>query len=650
MLGFGDALDGYHDTAGSLRRYLRERAEPAFRETAAEKESLSGQAAFERRRASVREAVVSGIGGLPVVPTEPAVERTGTVAGDDYTIHNLLVETWDDHHVPANCYVPDGDGPFPAALFLCGHVDDPRADADNQRACQELASNGFVVAVADPVCQGERTQYLTDGEAAFTGSGGVSGHCYAGHRAFHAGSTLASYMLHDDRCVLSALLGRPEVDDDRVVALGTSGGGTRAGYLAVIDDRLDALAPCCATTTRREWLKTGQRIDAEQVVPGAIPQGIDYDDFLTGIAPAPICIGAATADRYFPVEGLHEAVERVRRVYELYDAGDRVHLTTAETTHCSVWEVGTEVFEFCCGTLGEGAYEPRDDHTIRDAETLRCTETGRVVDAFADERTIGDLLRADRPASPEAGAVGPDEIRDRVREAFSLDREACPLRPRFPDHPVETPDGLDVQHVWFKTERDPDALVAGVLVSDPAVASTTPAVVCFEDGTTELDDRLSDVRSLAAEHGTILAFDPRGAGAVRNRRLPIHSWVDEYDALYGTEFKLAYDALLLDTSLVALRTFDICRAVAFLRSYTDASAVSVVGEGNGAVHAVYAAAVTEQVARLDVRELGQSFRERTIDPELSFDPSLTAYDVIGRCDVPTVVAALERRGVQVTRS
>jgi hypothetical protein len=36
--------------------------------------------------------------------------------------------------------------------------------------------------------------------------------------------------------------------------------------------------------------------------------------------------------------------------------------------------------------------------------------------------------------------------------------------------------------------------------------------------------------------------------------------------------------------------------------------------------------------------------------EYPYDPRLTVYDVVGNCDVPHLLAALEERGVSVDRS
>lgn len=652
MDGFDDAVNGYYDVRDQVSRYLRSRAEECFAAERAEKRAIDSRREFEERRERVREQFLSSIGGLPDRPEDLSVETTGRIRRDGYTVETLAFESRPDFHVTANCYVPDGDGPHPGILFLCGHVDAAKGDPENQKACIDLASNGFVVLAVDPVGQGERRQYFDPetGEPRFGGSGGVFPHCYAGQKCFYAGVNLARYVIHDDRCALEYLLDRDDVDGDRIGVTGTSGGGIQTLYLALVDDRIDAAAPCCSVTTRREWLKTGKRIDAEQVVYGAIPRGIDYDDLVAALAPDPVCLGAATSDQYFPIEGVHEAVERIRDVYDLYDAPERVRLVEAETTHAPVVEFADRVFAFLCEHLGDGEYDPRDEFRTLDPSDLHATPTGRVATAFPDERTIDDLIR-EYVAETYPDGVSPTEVRDDVVEAFGLDREGCDLHPRFVESSDESaPEGLTVAHVWFKTERDPDAVVTGVLVSDPESATDTPTVVLYEDGTEELPERADEVASLAREHGTAFVFDPRGVGAVRNRTIPIPWWVEDYYGVYGTEFKLAYDALQMGSSLFGMRVYDALRAAEFIRSETGTERVSFVGEGAGAYHALYAAAAVDGVERVDLSGVSHSFYELTTGENPPFRPRLTAFGVVGECDVPRVTDALEKRGVRVSET
>ncbi|EMA55560.1 alpha/beta hydrolase family protein [Halococcus salifodinae] len=659
MDGFRAAVNGYFDVEDQLTRYLQQRAAEGFTAEREAKRAIDSWREFEARRERVREGFLSGIGGLPDRPDDLVVETTGVLTRDGYTIELLTFESHPDFHVTANCYVPEGDGPHPGVLFLCGHIDAAKADPLNQRACIELARNGFVVLAVDPVCQGERTQYRdAETDDPLVGSaGGAFAHCYAGQQCFYAGANLARYMIHDARCALDYLERRPDVDDDCIGVTGTSGGGVQTAYLALVDDRIDAAAPCCSITEREEWLRTGKRIDAEQLIHGAIPLGINYDDFVTAMAPRPVCIGAAASDEYFPIEGVYETVERAQRVYDLYDAQERVDLVVADETHCSVYELGDGIFEWFCDTLGDTEYVPHDELSIVDAADLQCTPEGSVGAAYPDERTINDLLHEyvaeQYPSAGTSPAVDDREVdaarlRQTLVERLDLDRKAPDPYPRYVRESEAA--GLNVEHVWFKIEREPDIVCTGVLVTDRDVSARSPAVVCSERGTEALPERSDDIASLAAEYGTVFVFDPRGVGAVRNRSIPIPTWVDDYYGIYGTEFKLAYDALLLGESLFGMRVYDVLRAVEFLVEETGCGEVSLVGEEVGAYHALYAAAVDERVGTVDLRGLGPSFHDMATSREYSYDPRLTVFDVIRDCDVPHLLAALDDRNLQVERS
>jgi dienelactone hydrolase len=662
--GFGPALDGHYDVADAVRRYLDDRTGrrlAAARETRA---ALDTRGDHERRRDRLRERFLDRIGGLPERGEDPTVETTDVLEREGYTVERLVVERHPGVHLTANCYVPDGaseGAPRPGALFLCGHVAAGKADPLNQRACIELATSGVVVLAVDAVSQGERGQYRDAEIGARPVGGGVTEHCYAGQQCLYAGATLARYVLDDDRSALTALAGRGDVDAERLGVVGTSGGGVRTQYLGFVDDRVAVAAPCCSVTTRAEWLKTGKRVDAEQLVPGAAAVGLGHAEFLAAMAPRPVLVGAATSDQYFPVEGAHEAVGRARRVYGLYDARDAVDLVVADRPHCSVYEFGDELFEWLCDRLGAGPFVPREDHAVVEPGALDATPEGDVRSSFPDERTVTDRLAADLAAGrvgPEGdergdegtangGSVDPDGLRDRLVERFGLDRPVADRHPRTTHRGGEG--DLDVERLWFRTERDPDAVVAGVLVSDPESRARSPAVVCFADGTRELPARSDDVAALAAEHGAVLVFDPRGVGATRNRTIPVPAWVEDDDGVYGTAFKLAYDALALDDSLFGLRVFDVLQGAAFLRARTDARRVSFVGEGVGAYHALYAAGATGAVGRVDLRALGPGFREMATSREYPYDARLTAYDVLDS-DVPDVLAALRERGTAVERA
>lgn len=129
-------------------------------------------------------------------------------------------------------------------------------------------------------------------------------------------------------------------------------------------------------------MKTGKAQDAEQNPHGAIRRGINDDDLVAAMAPRPVCIGAAASD-FFPIEGVHEIHDRIRRVYDLYDAAEQVELVVADGGHASVYEIDG-ILPWLCRQLGAGPYESHADLAVSEPEALRCTPKGSVLEAFPD--------------------------------------------------------------------------------------------------------------------------------------------------------------------------------------------------------------------------------------------------------------------------
>ena len=89
MEGFDEAVNGYYDVGDQLRRYLVDRAAEGFSVEREEKRSLDSRAAFEARRERVREAFLSGIGGLPERPTHQSIETRGALERDGYSVEQI---------------------------------------------------------------------------------------------------------------------------------------------------------------------------------------------------------------------------------------------------------------------------------------------------------------------------------------------------------------------------------------------------------------------------------------------------------------------------------------------------------------------------------------------------------------------------------
>ncbi|WP_435156400.1 alpha/beta hydrolase family protein [Haladaptatus sp. DFWS20] len=649
MDSFNRNVDGYYDASAQLPRYLRNIANQQFSAAERERAARNSQAAVERRRDIARDLFIAALGGLPNGGERTPLNSTttGRLDRDGYVIEHVVFQSLPDFHVTSNLYLPsERDGKVPGVLMFCGHSDVGKAAGVYQQVCLDLVRNGFAVLAMDPLGQAERHQFY-DPKTGEIPRRNTGEHTYHGHQCQFVGTNVARYFVWDCIRAFDYLAGRPEVDEERIAATGNSGGGMQTGYLMLADDRLAAAAPCCFVTSKEDYMKTGQAQDGEQILAGAIERGPRYDDFVATFAPKPLLIGEAQSD-FICVEGATRTYERALSAYEQFDATDAIELTVSPTTHGFAPQLREAVVNWLrVHLLNAQPNFETGDPDIETVESLRCLPDGEVNAAFPEERHVVDFTReyvaTHAPLSaPGSTSVNPSELRETVRSRFDLDRDAPRRFPRVISEERET--DLLWEKVFFRSEED--IIVTGILVRDPQEDPCEPAVILLPRGTDDLADYERDVAALARNHKAALVFDPRGVGGVRARDVntPLANGGEYYDT-HGTEYKLAADALMLGTSLLALRTFDVTRAIGYLRERFDTETVGVVGAGAGAVYALFAAVADKSVSSV-LAESVPSFRERATTDSIDIEPGLLVHDVLGM-DLPRLVAALDARGTDV---
>lgn len=161
-------------------------------------------------------------------PLDPQV--TGEISKNGYRIEKVVYQSFKNHHVTANLYLPNGSGKFPAVLLFCGHEDVSKATESYQKTAILLAKNGFVVFVIDPISQSERVQ-LTDEKGKALTRGATTEHTLLNLSANLVGTSVAAYELFDNQRGLDYLLTRKEVDATKIGCMGNSGGGMQTIYL-----------------------------------------------------------------------------------------------------------------------------------------------------------------------------------------------------------------------------------------------------------------------------------------------------------------------------------------------------------------------------------------------------------------------------------
>jgi dienelactone hydrolase len=241
-----------------------------------------------------------------------------------------------EEEVPALLLVPDGAGPFPAVLAHHQHnsqwhlgKSEVAGLAGNplQAFGPALARAGLVVLASDAAGFEDRR---------YTGTGIDEREDdwlqYFNEMAYRlvSGRLLATTVLGDAACGLSALLADERVDGSRLGMLGHSYGGNVTIMLAALDERVRfACASATACSYKRRMLdRTG--IELSQAIPG-IFELTDIDGFLGLIAPRPLLLLSTTEDRHSA--DTPEVVQEARGAWEAHGAPEKLEHVRYEGGH-----------------------------------------------------------------------------------------------------------------------------------------------------------------------------------------------------------------------------------------------------------------------------------------------------------------------------
>lgn len=277
--------------------------------------------AFGAWREDLREAISALLGPLPT-PIDPEPVELERTVGSGYVQTKLVFRTAPDVDVPAYLLVPDGvdaDHPAPAVLALHGHgggKGDLVSPGIYHANAQRFAQRGYVVLAPDAPGFGER------GER-FRRYGGRDGCNINFLKLALFGRNIMALALWDDLRALDLLQARPEVDAGRVGVAGLSFGGTRAMYLAALDDRPSAVVVSGYLTTFRSYALDAGNFCGAQFLPG-IYAIADVPDIHGCIAPRPLLIQAGRSDRGFAIEASRQAHAHLADIYAAAGASDRL--------------------------------------------------------------------------------------------------------------------------------------------------------------------------------------------------------------------------------------------------------------------------------------------------------------------------------------
>lgn len=299
---------------------------------------------FPKWKRQAREVVMECMQNLPPAPAAYDLEVVASERREGYEARKVWFNVSEWCRVPAYLLVPDGEGPFPAMLMLHDHgahfsigkekmvrpfgvSKEILADADDwaHRCYDDLytgdyfARQGYVVLAVDALFWGER--------------GRKEGVNYDTQQALASnflqmGGSWGAFINIDDVRSAEFLASLPFVDSRRVGCLGFSMGAYRSWMCAALTDVIAASASVCwMNTTEHLMTLTNNQNKGGSAYSMLIPQlrrYLDYPHVASLACPKPSLFFNGTRDKLFPVEGVEDAYQQMRQVWQSQEAEERL--------------------------------------------------------------------------------------------------------------------------------------------------------------------------------------------------------------------------------------------------------------------------------------------------------------------------------------
>lgn len=623
-----------------FNHYLTEMARTELAQRDATIEAVQTEGEAEKRKAEVREAVLRLIGGLPSNPGPLHAQVVGTLHEDGFHVERVIYDSLPDFHITANLYVPDNDkASHPAVLYTPGHY--PAGKLEAWLFSANMARNGVAVLAYDPIGEGERLQYFDPATNKSLAGAPTGEHSEASVQAAIGGEAIARYFLWDAMSGIDYLQSRPDIDKEKIGAMGCSGGGTVTAYLAALDPRVKAAGVACYITGFDELLSSIGPQEAEQTLPDFIHDGFSFPDWIETAAPMPYAVISTTEDM-FPFAGARKSVDEARRIYHLYDAEDRLQWITGPGHHGNLGPIEPQIMGFFLHWLAGRTETPALEMLpAPQPQELLCTQTGQVANSLGGA-TVASLNREYAPAaktkialtSSEQLAQFRERMESEVRTTLKLEDSANLAAAQVTVESEERETGYTLQTIRFVSATG--IHLPGQLAI-PDGAGKKPAVLLLEPEPPAADE----IGRLAQAGNVVLAVQlPPGEKDREGAK----------SSLLGPYYMATLRAFLVGKTLVGMRVEDVLRAVEWLsaRSEVDPAGLSAQGTGAMGMVLLHAAVLDPRIESIALDRTLVSYRSAVEEPVTRDLAQSVIPGVLQHYDVDDLLMAVAPRTVTLS--
>ena len=532
----------------------------------------------------------------------------GSSKQNGFRIERIIYESRPNRFVTANLYIPAGDGPFPAAVQMCGHGLGGKIPASKSAIL--FAKNGIAVLVVDPIGQGERIQFIDKNSETLT-RGATTGHTLLNAGANLLGSSLAAYEFWDNHRAIDYLETRNDIEKTKIGAYGSSGGGTQTSYIMGLDERIKVASVCSYFTQREKVLEIYGPSDGCQHIPYEGREHLEITDFVLMMAPRPVLIMSGKYD-FVDYWGATQAYNELKSAYDVLGSEDKVKMFTVENGH-GMPQPKREalVTWFKKWLLNDNTPVHETEIVEIPASQLQCTTTGQVNSAFKTNISIPEfhLSQARMLESQRRKFVKNDVsvITKKVTELLGIDSDLKNIKPEQTGQiKMRT---YDIQK--YQIIR-PGQMPLPCLIVTPANITQESQITIFlnEDGKNDVLNDQKTVESYMNQNEILIVPDLRGYGETAD---PLSLNDTKY---WNREYRNAMISMHIGKPIVGQRVIDIKTILKFIdtEAALAGKTVKIKASGTYGPVAIHATFLDKRIAKTEITRSIKSYTEYLKNP------------------------------------
>ncbi|HLA38900.1 MAG TPA: CocE/NonD family hydrolase [Candidatus Glassbacteria bacterium] len=517
-----------------------------------------------------------------MIGLEPSPERTPleatlvrTIERKDYTVEVIHFQSLPGFYVTANLYRPrKGRAPFPAVIWGPGHGGGEYGTKTNLQPHAALwARAGYICLVVDPI-QAAEVYGIHHGLAGY------------GLRDWYSrGYTPIGIEVWNAMRAADYLISRPDVDGNKLTITGVSGGGHLSWMAGAADPRLSVVQPAAGTAdvfTHIQRNLQGMHCDCAYFVNA---YRHDWPTLAALISPRPFLMHNSTGDAYYPPEGYTAVLAKAKEIYGWYGVADKVDMDEVPGPH--------------------GYYPPQRQKAV---DWSNLWLFGRKTQV--KERPVEEIPVEQLGALGGVHAVHPENINAHIQEILIPTARLEPFNSRSAWDAKRTEILKNLREVVFRNlpaKVEPQRKSQGD--SDAYVLETEPGVeVGMVSHVPPAEGGIKAAVLYVASPGDVwndvvwgfmkpfpLSEKPTSKHVIYPRGIGGGLWDGP------TRQRIERDALILGRTLDDLRLYDILCAIESVckdPSFAGAEELTLVGKGESAGLAAYAAILDQRVTRV----------------------------------------------------